>query len=332
VAQRFEEHLKKRLRCESGSGGVDRYMSAYRITRDKLIDNLFKEIKGVEPDLSDHSDTHVKDVLFNSRRLLSESHGQHGLSAIELYCLAMFILFHDVGNLFGRKDHHKNVGIVYDWARGSDPNLRHERTLVIRAAVSHTGDASDGTKDTRKEIDETDHLDGERVRLRELVAILRFADELAEGPQRTSEFMRSEGFYDEKSQLYHDYASVTHIHIDRPDERIRVTYEISLDPRDGESNDQRDQRISALLKFTYRRIVKLDQERRYAKFYSDVLTPFRLVSVQMNFHHEDRLLPHSLPAIQLDDKVVPGDPSRLIEDLDERYTIDELLKELKRLM
>ena len=51
-----------------------------------------------------------------------------------------------------------------------------------------------------KELAETEQLEGRPVRLRELAAVLRFADELAEGPQRTSEFMQAEGLYESEAQ------------------------------------------------------------------------------------------------------------------------------------
>ena len=70
---------------------------------------------------------------------------------------------------------------------------------------------------------------GQLVRLRELAAVLRFADELAEGPQRTSEFMQEEGLYDSESQQFHDYANITNILIERQNSRIVITYEIDID-------------------------------------------------------------------------------------------------------
>lgn len=199
------------------------------------------------------------------------------------------------------------------------------------AARAHTGVATDGSHDTLKELAETDHLDGNPVRLQELAAVVRFADELAEGPRRTSEFMRLHHNYPAESEIFHEYASVTHIFIDRGTERVCVTYEIEVMPREGESEATRDDRLSQLLTFIYKRVVKLDQERRYARYYSGILAPFKRTSIEMNFSFRGCPLALALAPIHLDDKVVPGDPVKSIEDRHPSYQIGSLLAELKRL-
>ena len=145
-----------------------------------------------------------------------------------MYCLGMLILFHDVGNVFGREDHRNKVAEVFDQIRGDEPSLLHEKTLIVRATRAHTGTAQDGSRDTLKEVDEDEHLEGRRIRLRELAAVLRFADELAEGPQRTSDFMQRMQLYEPKSKKFHEYASSTNILIDRRNGRIILTYEIPI--------------------------------------------------------------------------------------------------------
>jgi hypothetical protein len=236
----------------------------------------------------------------------------------------MCILFHDVGNLFGREDHHKRIGEVYDWARGSDAVLRREKTLVLRAAAAHTGFAADGSRDTLRAVPDLDHLDRERVRLREIAAILRFADELAEGPQRTSEYRRTHNLIASDSQIYHDYASVTHIRPDRGTERVLLTYEIPVATDSARSVRARKQNLARLLTFIYERVVKLDQERRYAKFYSTALAPFKTTQVVLNFHCHGQVMNLDLPPIQLDDKVVPGDPTRSIPEMNSQYVVSTL--------
>jgi hypothetical protein len=123
--------MQKRLKAQIGPEQGGAWFSIYSATRSKLVDQIFSEIKGIVPSLSDHGEKHINNVLNNACDLLSEKHKSHGLSGIDLYCLGMFILFHDVGNLFGRENHQHNVSQVYDWARGTDSSLRHERTLVV---------------------------------------------------------------------------------------------------------------------------------------------------------------------------------------------------------
>jgi hypothetical protein len=327
MAQEFEEHVRLKLVEDLREDGAEPYRAAYALAKPKLIRDIYSQVRGVEPDLSDHSERHVDNVLHTTRRLLVTPETGR-FTGIELYCLSMFILFHDVGNLFGRENHHKHVGDVYDWVRGVDPALRRERTLVLKAAQAHTGSAADGSSDTLKELNEHDHLDDHPIRLRELAGVLRFADELAEGPQRTSEFMRTRHAYAPDSQVFHDYASITHVNIDRPGGRIRLTYEIDVTPDGAESQTDRDRRLTQLLEFAYRRVQKLDQERRYAKYYCPVLAPFRLTSVEINFHSSGHLLPVSLPPLQLDDKVVPGDPAKTVPELQPEYGLDNVFAKI----
>lgn len=324
--RRFEKHLEERLQHEL-EDRKDFLTSSYLLARDKLTKAIFSEVKGVERHLSDHSEKHVANVLDNIHYLLSDNHTIHGLTAIELYCLAMITLFHDVGNLFGREGHRTKLGDIFDWARGTDADIRHEKTLILRAARAHTGVAADGTYDTLKEVDENEQLHGEAVRLRELAAILRFADELAEGPQRTSEYLRRHNLYEPDSAVFHDYASITHIRPDRGTGRILVTYEVEVSSSASSTGvlNKNKEHLTKLLQFTYERALKLDQERRYAKFYSRTLSPFAMTRIGFNFHCQGQLLSIDLPPIVLEDKIVPGDPARSLPEREPAYRLDTLI-------
>jgi hypothetical protein len=330
---RLETHTLQRLSDEHAARGLE-FFAEYEATRTQLVESIFGEIKGIQPDLSDHGPDHIANVQENAYQLLSDHHDLHKLKALDLYCLGMAILFHDVGNLFGRKHHQKEVGKVFDWARGTDAKIRHERTLILRLAGAHTGTATDGTSDTLKEVNEKDHLYGEGVQLRSIAAILRFADELAEGPQRTSEFAREHGLIKNASKIYHEYASVTNIRADRGTQRIQVSYEIPLQTSDITRWQKRGKQLSTLLRFVYARVVKLDQERRYNRFYSEALLPFRSTEVTFMFHSERALLDVDLPPLVLDDKVVPGDRTKTVPQIDSHYEITTLtqavLKQLKK--
>ena len=226
--RRFEKHLESRLRNDFDKDRGDELMAVYTSSRTKLIDDIYKEIAEATPNHSDHGADHVGHVLDNAHYLLSDHFNEHKLSAINLYLLGTVILFHDVGNLFGRKDHQNKIGDVFDWVRGTDASVRHEKTLVLNVVGAHTGKASDGSADTLKDVSETDQLHNERVDLRNVAAILRFADELAEGPRRTSEFRRRKGLHAIDSKLFHEYASITHIRADRGTQRVLVTYEVEV--------------------------------------------------------------------------------------------------------
>jgi len=326
-------------------------MAAYNKALDYLSRNVYPEIKAAEPDLTDHGPRHIDNVQQNVLRLLGDSDDTPAaISGAEMYCLAMFTLFHDVGNIDGREGHHQNIGGVFDAARGTAPSVKREKTLVLRACAAHTGSAADGSLDTLKDLTEFEQFEGERVRFRELAAILRFADELAEGPQRTSEYRLQTGGYSDESQIYQEYASVTDILIDRGNNRISLAYEIPVDAdptpppqprtlgarlsrllsmaRPHSGSTARQSSLASLLAYIFTRIAKLDDERRYAVHYSPLLAPFKATLAAFNFHCGDRLLDYDLPLIRLDDLTVPGTARRSLADDNPAYAPDALASRL----
>lgn len=318
----FDEQLRDKIMKDFEKNKGLELISDYEQAKLKLQKEVYPNIQGAEPNYTDHGTRHVSNVQENAIHLLADD-GIKELSGIEMYCLGMFILFHDVGNVFGREDHHNKVAEVFDRIRGKKASLRREKTMVVRATRAHTGTARDGSHDTLKDLDdEKEHLGGKPVRLRELAAILRFADELAEGPQRTSEFMQAEGLYESESQQFHDYANITNILIERQNSRIVITYEIDIDVN-------RPDELRNFLNFIFSRIQKLNQERQYARYYSKILEPFKFTEVTFNFHCGSDILDIDLPPLKLTDfVVVPGDETKEISAINPAYSIDILVPDL----
>jgi hypothetical protein len=278
VETQFEKAMKAYFESELGEVKAEELYGDYTSLRNALVrDNFFKEIKAVEPYLTDHSERHIQDVLERAYKLIGDFKEQK-LSAKDIYSLALMILLHDVGNIFGR-DGHDSIGKiaeVYNNYRQNPSNHREERKLVTFGASAHSGKSKKGCKDTLKYV-EKGSIGGDEVNLPELAAILRFADELAEGKHRTCSFLIEHELIEKDSNIYHKYASITDIWIDRKLERIAITYYIDIDDSFNETE------LRELLAFTYYRAVKLDLERRYTKFYSDILKKIKRVTVQYNF-------------------------------------------------
>lgn len=302
----FEKHLRERLDAELSADQATSVYGRYVATRDKVL-NEITQIQGVEPSLSDHGPKHIRHVLNNALSLISAEAAVHGLTALDLYVLATCIVFHDVGNLFGRKDHHLHIGRVFDWARGTSADLRREKTLVIRAAQAHTGVSASGDKNTLVDVNASDHLDGEPIQLQSIASVLRLADELAEGPQRTTDFYRTQVGYALESQIFHQYAACTNVSADRGNERVRLTYEVQVDEFGGDAAERRAA-LAKFLSFLLQRVAKLDEERRYARFYCPVLAAFKQTDVAINFTNGPTLLAVAV-RFALDDLVVPGQAS-----------------------
>lgn len=333
----IERYLHRFLVARLPQDLAKRLSARYQTAADTLAKNILPWIAGQEPNLTDHGADHVANVLDNTQRLLGlpdvySEDDNPPLNPVELYLLCMTVLFHDVGNLFGRNRHNHKVADVYGEVFKGLLDEKDERLHVVRAARAHCGTSSaDGSRDTIKELGATPaYAYGQAVRLQTIGAVVRLADELAEGPQRTSSFLIAKGIFDPNSMPYHEYAQMTRVTIDRGGERIALTYHISLDNCGDEAALRGGlDRLQNLLEMTYSRAVKLDQERRYARHYCDVLAPFKATSVTIDLWVDGWVLEPSLPPLTLNDLVIPGEDARSVADCSSDYKIDSVLDRVR---
>ena len=159
---------------------------------------------------------------------------------------------------------------------------------------------------------------------------MRFADELAEGPQRTSEYLRQEHAFNIASEKFHDYASITSVTIDREfgTNCTHLSHQCSP-PRDGQIDTSELERLKRLVEFAYFRIVKVDEERQYAKYYSADLGVFKRTSATFHFWLDNQQINLELEPLELTDLVVPGSSGKEIAKIDEAYDIDTIINKLK---
>lgn len=296
------------------------FLTDYWTAKNYFKRNIYGEIKAVEEDLTDHSERHIRNVQDNAARLIGEE-GKNKFSGVELYFLALSILFHDVGNINGRKGHNKKVTDIYNKIRNNESHFNQERRLILKAVSAHCGESSKGDKDTLNELEEKSDLFGHALRLRELAAVLRFADELAEGPQRTSDYMIEKNKFSEENLIYHEYAQITSPYIDRGGSRIAVSYDIDC-------NQCED--LKKLLVFTYKRVLKLDLERRYCKYYAPILDVFKRTDVSYEFNQDGNPMELGLDKISLEDKytymdVKDDEIDRFLEKFP-KYAVDNILE------
>lgn len=272
----FEKNLKKVLKAKLGRETGDEYMSLYIQARQFLLENVFEEIRGREPNLTDHGSRHIRHVLDNAFKLLEGD--LKYFSPIEHYVLGLSVLFHDTGNLLGRRQHREHIAHFYDHVRTDSTRFAQEKALVVRISQAHTGKTRNGSRNTLAGVERLSHLDGESVRPREIAAILRFADELAEGRQRTSAYLKTTSSYTAESIRHHTYSAATNITIDGNNERIAITYQFSVSTE--EDLEKELSHLAESLEFAYKRLAKTDVERRYARFHCPTpLVRFRKISV-----------------------------------------------------
>ena len=160
--------------------------------------------------------------------------------------------------------------------------------------------------------------------------LIRLADELAEGPQRTSSFLVESGLIAPESMIYHQYALVTvPAGIDRVRGLIALNFEINLNQFD-------DITLRSLLNTIYSRALKLNFERRYTRHYSPVLLPFRETSLRINFLRNSNEINADLPPLSLKDFNSNGfhetqnDHLSIFKNLNQAYDIDSLMDRLSQ--
>lgn len=308
----IEKALKEALRTQFVEEEAQGLEAKYFLAKSKLVNKFLPDIAKVDPNLTDHGPDHIRNVLENAYRLVQHdieillAGGKSYLSGLDLYCLCQGILFHDIGNLYGRSKHNLAISEVIN-AEFNQIFERRERKLIVKAGRAHTGKGSDGSNDTLKDLDNGENIKGQQVKLRYIASIIRFADELAEGPQRTSRYMLELGVIAEESVIYHRYAEVTELFIDPCNSRISLTYEIELiTDENNKLTDEFKSELIELLNYIYIRIHKLDQERKYATYYCNLLKPINKTIAKIEFTLNGIECGTEIPAIVLDDLVVPG--------------------------
>lgn len=323
----IEEKLHESLNDEFSQPEAEKRYAHYIDARSKLVEQILEEIRGVVPELTDHGPRHIHDVLKNTGLLLGDQISE--LKAIELYILCISVLFHDVGNLFGRKKHNRNISKIYRHVRGNDSKFRSEQNAVQEIAGAHTGCVKDGDKDTLKDLSNNLAVYTQPVRAQKIAALLRFADELAEGQQRTSAFMQNHHMYPDVSEIYHKYASVTEHCIDKDSSRIAIDYNFEVEDDNGDLVVGHNVKLEDILEFTYTRITKLDQERRYNKHYCPWLANFKRTSATYRFWLNGEVIDLEINPIELSDLIVPGEKTKTIVDLDPEYKVSSILDRIK---
>lgn len=200
-------------------GGADYARKLDQIS-EYLEENVYREVEkgalwnairsGDEPVyLNDHGKPHIDQVISRVTALLHVSKCE--LTPYEAYILLAAIYFHDVGNIYGRKEHEKTLGKVMLELGKLAGEETIEQRVIAPIAAAHGGIVK-GTaddKDTIGKLEPGRVILSKKVRQQFLAALLRFADELADDYTRANRFMLDSGLL-EDSEVYHAYSQSLH--------------------------------------------------------------------------------------------------------------------------
>lgn len=228
--------------------------------------------------LNDHGINHVRTVISHAGRLINDN--KIGFSNYEIYLLLISILFHDLGNIHRRTDHEKNISSIIDKNKRmftvDDIELNHIKKIVY----CHGGKSEDGDKDKLISCPVSVNVHGKPVRLREIAAILRFADELADDNTRYSQALLDNGKLTDESIKYHMYSKCLSTPIlDYSRKSISLEYNIYKEDIPKKLGPDEEYLIDII----YERVVKMHYERIYCMRYLRPSIAIESIEVKIDF-------------------------------------------------
>jgi len=184
------------------------YVSQYNCIK-AILDPIQDEIKSVvakiDPTtyLNAHGRSHIKMVIEKITMLLN--HNELNLSMYETYLLLLASQFHDIGHIYnGRDKHAKDAGRIISMINHQLLNAV-DKKIIFDIASAHSGKDNPIGK-----LPVIDTISNEKIRYRLLSAILRLADELADGTERASNFLleldEGKGQIPEESKIFHVFS------------------------------------------------------------------------------------------------------------------------------
>ncbi|GAB6013077.1 HD domain-containing protein [Viscerimonas tarda] len=185
------------------------YVSYYKSFKDFLDREIHPHIGTVMSRenpvifLNDHSAKHVDMVIEKASYLLLGLEESIAISPYETFMLLTAIQIHDAGHIVNaNRDTHAEDSKKLVQELDNKNITTWEKKIILDIAKAHSG------KDDligKQKLSDGNGVD--KIRYRLLSAILRMADELADGRARAANYLLSEGRIPPSSEIYHAFSS-----------------------------------------------------------------------------------------------------------------------------
>lgn len=257
--------VRRRRTSFPGSGNRN-YVSQYKNLEDYLFQDVHPEVEKLAMTvdgeyLNDHGPLHIRTVIDRASQMIGDP--KKRLTPYEVYVLLVAIHLHDLGNVYGRKEHEKKLPEIMAEIGSRLGKDAVELQIIRDIAAAHGGKDPDGKNaDTVGALQPEEPFRSEAVRMQLLAAILRFADELADDTDRASKLALEIDKLPEKARIYHQYAKQLHsvrVHRDSGSIDLRFTLDSDVACRTFEKDGQ----PRYLLDEVYWRTMKMHVERIY---------------------------------------------------------------------
>jgi hypothetical protein len=243
--------------------------------REKIGNDFLPAISSREPYMNDHSREHFDRVLENVECILQHNFpGPSSSTADILYgriitwadtlILLNAIVWHDIGNIYGRRGHAEAVTKCFDTLRAEALYDEHLSRYIQQVARAHSG--SGAIEKVIPSSHATSSYHAQDIHLQFLAAALRFADEIDEDVRRSGH--RQLGLIPEQNQRFWYFCganSAMKVSSTAGDHSLEYWLEVeSHIPRSEFSR-----RFSAppgtveALPYYFSRLLKIEDERRY---------------------------------------------------------------------
>lgn len=236
----------------------------------------------------------------------------------ETFLLLCSISVHDVGNLFGRANHEKQISGMLDSACANIIDDTVERRMIARIAGVHGGKINNN-RDTLSFLQNNTVINNFRVREQLLAAVLRFADELADDTTRANYPALAAGILGDASEIYHVYSSKLHT-VKLQQNPVTMAWEVFLafeiDEATAKKQFNKIGKKVYLLDEIYERTMKMERERRYCIRYLRPYCSIERINVEITIEHAENVFEQEKINYTLEEKGYPELSLKSIKDLD----------------
>ncbi len=232
-----------------------------------------------------HDLGHVDDVIRKAGQLLGTGSDINEpallrLTHHEVFVLLVACLIHDAGNREGRTGHASRARSILRSV--TDQRLdQKEVSIISKIAEAHGGTTVNGSKDTIGQLRLEDGVEQSRIRPRQLAAILRLADELAENPRRASTRTA------ELSDFPNRYCTAISIRVDCQNRALSLDFCVADEDCELYGKSEKGDEMY-FVDYIRSRVVKTELERRYCDRFLRGFATFDETRVNMEFIRNDQ--------------------------------------------
>jgi len=314
----------------SSMDGRRKIFVSYLAMREKVSEDFLPLINSSEPFINDHSHRHLERVLEHIEDLLinnfpkpnsqiQDINIEKKLTWSDTLILLNALVWHDIGNIYGRKEHGKKIRKCYDIV-ANELYDEHLKGFILQVAEAHSGLRA--IDDIIPDSHASASYGGQEIHLQYLASILRFADELDEDYRRSEphNWERLEILPNQNKRFWYFCKINSSIKVKTTMEIHDLSLWVEIESHIPKSEFTTKfyvgrKKIEALAEY-FRRLIKIESERRYCNEYMRTAyyhPGIRGINVSLNTHERD-------------ESPVSGEVFKL--SLTDHNSIQEYIKEL----